>query len=303
MNMNRLHYPAYTNLMKGFLFATFLLLSTAVTAQQYKISTLFPNLVSTDRIEYYGTATYFNNSFYFVRREGTWGDFNNKNPNVIYRMERKKGGWTTPEVAEFSGRYSDSAPFVSTDAAYLFFTSNRPYANKKGKGSDIWFMIRKNSFFGGPFLLKGLNSSGTEYSPVLTKSGKLYFASTGHGGLGQGDIFSCDFSRDGCTNIQNLGEAINSPTGEWNVFVDPDETYMIFEASDRIPGRENGDLYVSFRKNGQWQPAQFMDTLNSDGSDLAARLSADGKWLYFAQSHNGEVDIKKVSVRVLDQYR
>ena len=289
--------------MKGIPMAILLMLCTQAMAQKYEVNTLFPDLVSTDKIEYYGTETAFNNSFYFVRREGVWGDFNNKNPNTIYVMEQKKGKWTSPRVALFSGQFSDNAPFVSPDASYLFFTSNRPYPGKSGKGSDIWFKIRKNSFFSSPKILKGINSEGTEYSPVLTKSGTLYFASTGHGGLGQGDIFSCDFRRKGCKNIQNLGSAINSPEGEWNVFVDPDETYTIFEASGHIPGRDNGDLYVSFRKDGVWQKAQFIKEMNSEGSDLAVRLSADGKWLYFAQSHDGEVDIKKISVKVLDQYR
>jgi len=290
--------------MRTFFTGTLLMLYTFGLRAQESVQTFLPGLVSTDKIEYYTTFSPDGLDLYFVRRDAKWGDFNDKTPGHIYKSHFNKGQWSQPKVAPFSGTYSDGAPFISQDGRWFFFTSNRPYEGKKGSGSDIWVMKKKGNGWTKPKPMGGdINSPGTEYSPVLTTSGNLYYASMRAGSIGQGDIFSCRFKEGNCYRSINEGRAINTKTGEWNVFVAPDERYMIFEASGRIANRDNGDLYISFRKNGAWQPAQFMEALNTKGSDLAVRLSADGKWLYFAQSHDGEVDIKQVSVDVIKAYR
>ena len=290
--------------MRTFFTGLICFFNTALLLAQHEVTTYLPDVVSTDQIEYYTTFTPDGLHLYFVRRDATWGDFNDRTPGYIYESHFIDGQWSTPQIADFSGTYSDSAPFISTDGRWFFFTSNRPYDGKQGTGPGIWFMESTNAEWSKPQPMRGgINSAGTEYSPVLANSGQLYFASTRKGGLGQGDIYRCQFSEGICKDIQNLGKAINAPSGEWNVFVDPDETYMIFEASGRIQGRDYGDLYISFRKEGIWQKAQFLKEMNSEGSDLAVSLSRDGKWLFFAQSHDGEVDIKRVSVRVIEAYR
>lgn len=271
---------------------------------QDSIEIFLSDLVSTDIIEYYTAFTPKGDRLYFVRRNARWGDFNDKTPGHIYMTEQYQGEWKEPQLAGFSGQYSDGAPFISKDGRYFFFTSKRPNTEKEEPDTDIWFMTQTATGWSIPSLVSGdINSDQTEFSPILTESGNLYFASMREGGFGQGDIYVCRFDGKTCDNVQNVGKHINSPTGEWNVFVDSEETYMIFEASGRIPGRDNGDFYISFRKNGQWQPAAFMDALNTTGSDLAARLSPDGQTLYFAQSHDGEVDIKSISINVIEQYR
>lgn len=273
-------------------------------AQEERIEVFLPGLVSTDIIEYYTAFTPDGNTLYFVRRNAEWGDFNDKTPGYIYESVFKAGKWQKPQLASFSGEYSDGAPFISHDGQYFFFTSRRPQESEATANTDIWFMTRTTSGWSAPAALGGdINSDQTEFSPVLTNSGNLYFASMRAGGFGQGDIYVCEFRAGACDNVQNLGEHINTATGEWNVFVDREETFMIFEASGRIAGKDNGDFYISFKENGQWQRAIYMDALNTEGSDLAARLSPDGKTLYFAQSKGGEVDIKSIGIEVIEQYR
>jgi len=305
--VNRFKGETYMSLMslkRIRLFLCFLLCMSPTLRAQDQLEVFLPDLVSTDLIEYYTAFMPDGSQLYFVRRNARWGDFNDKTPGHIYMTEKSHGEWKEPQPAGFSGKYSDGAPFISADGKYFFFTSKRPSPEKNTPDTDVWFMTQTDNGWSSPALLSGnVNSARTEFSPVLTKSGNLYFASMRAGGFGQGDIYVCRFDGSACHNAQNLGENINTSTGEWNVFVDPDETYMIFEASGRIPDRDNGDFYISFRKNGQWQPAVFMESLNTTGSDLAARLSPDGKTLYFAQSHNGEVDIKSVSINVIEQYR
>lgn len=276
----------------------------SLPAQDTHMNVFQSGIISTDLIEYYTAFTPDGNTLYFVRRDAKWGDFNDKTPGFIYTSIRQNGKWQSPTPASFSGEHSDGAPFISKNGQYFFFTSKRPREDKEAIDTDIWLMTQTASGWSSPTPLTGdINSDKTEFSPVLTNSGNLYFASMRPGGFGQGDVYVCKFDGKACENVQNLGEQINSPTGEWNVFVDPKETYMIFEASGRIPNKDNGDLYISFKKRGEWQQAVYMDVLNTEGSDLAVRLSPNGQTLYFAQSENGKVDIKFVSIDVIEQYR
>src|SRR5690348_6444745 len=43
---------------------------------------------------------------------------------VFSRFEN--GAWTKPQVAPFSGRYSDADPFITADGKRMFFVSRRP---------------------------------------------------------------------------------------------------------------------------------------------------------------------------------
>jgi len=39
---------------------------------------------------------------------------------------KKNGKWSAPQVASFSGKYTDADPFVTRDGKTLYFVSNRP---------------------------------------------------------------------------------------------------------------------------------------------------------------------------------
>src|SRR5882757_5440572 len=42
---------------------------------------------------------------------------------VSYRTNNK---WSSPQIASFSGKYTDADPFVTRDGQTLYFVSNRP---------------------------------------------------------------------------------------------------------------------------------------------------------------------------------
>ena len=66
---------------------------------------------------------------------------------------------------------------------------------------------------------------------------------------------------------------MNSPTGEWNVWVDPGETVLLFEASSRLTNvAAPGDLYVSVRDGSSWGPSVPLAGINTEGSDLMPRI-------------------------------
>jgi DNA-binding beta-propeller fold protein YncE len=200
--------------------------------------------------------------------------------------ERRNGTWSRPEPASFSRRYSDDDPFVSPDGRWVYFVSERPADETDDTpDADIW---RYSLVEEGRLERLPVNSDAAEYSPVVTSSGALYFASARDGGPGRGDLYRAAPVGDGFAAATPLGPAINSPAGEWNLWVSGDESEMLFEASSRPTNvSSSGDLYYSWRTPAGWTAAVPVTSLNSGGSDLMPRLHPDGDTLYYTTAPMG----------------
>jgi hypothetical protein len=65
-------------------------------------------------------------------------------------------------------------------------------------------------------------------------------------------------------------------------WVAPNESYLLI-GSFGCEGYGNSDLYVSFRENGIWgKPIDLPAPINTAARGYSARVSADGKWLYYS---------------------
>ncbi|UCE23915.1 MAG: PD40 domain-containing protein, partial [Candidatus Zixiibacteriota bacterium] len=81
---------------------------------------------------------------------------NNKYPQyVIIRVKRDGEAWLAPEVASFSGYYSDYRPYFSPDGTRLFFSSVRPLPGDTVQNSshDIWVTEKKGQSWSDPIHL------------------------------------------------------------------------------------------------------------------------------------------------------
>jgi DNA-binding beta-propeller fold protein YncE len=242
-----------------------------------------PGVVSTGAIEDAGTFSPDGKVFVFARREGQWGGASG--PGILYQVARVEAGWAQPERLPFSGRRDDGDPFFAPDGRRLFFTSAPVVSGGAPADADIWVVERQDDGWGQPRPILEVNSPGTEYSPVVTANGDLYFASTRAGGFGQGDLYVARRQGSSFGAPENLGPAVNSPQGEWNLFIPADGSFLLFEASERAANRSpSGDLYVSYPESGGWGAPVPLSVLNTPESELNARLSPDGEHLYFARS-------------------
>jgi Tol biopolymer transport system component len=222
---------------------------------------------------------------FWVAWNGRWGS-RTASRRVIYTAQQQDGEWSTPAPAKFSGDHSDSDPFVSPDGHWLYFVSERPTdADDLQNDRNIWrySLLEENRL---EYL--SINSDAAEYSPVVTASGALYFASNRGGDPGNGDLYRAAPTDEEFLPPQPLGPAFNTPTGEWNIWVSPDENEIIFEASSRptnvsIPG----DLYYSWRTPAGWTAAIPVEQLNTPDSDLMPRMSPDGETLYYTSAPIG----------------
>ncbi len=222
---------------------------------------------------------------FLVGWNGEWGS-SADSQRVIYTSNLHDDIWSTPTTAVFSGIHSDDGPFVSPDGAWLYFVSKRPTSDgDETNDANIWrySLVEENR-------LESLstNSDSAEYSPVVTTSGALYFASDRDGGQGQGDLYRAEAIVGGFSQPEPLGPAFNTPTGEWNLWVSADDNEIIFEASSRPTNVSTpGDLYYSWLTPGGWTSAIPIARLNSADSDLMPRLHPDGEVLYYASAPIG----------------
>ncbi len=231
-------------------------------------------------VEYSVTITPDKKTVYFVKTDS----FYVSKPKAIYKSKYTNGKWIPPKKVSFSSEYSDSSPFISPDGKRLFFTSRRPVKGLKVSNSNIWYINLENGTESEPIYLPGVNSDKNEYSPSVDREGNLYFGSYRSGGQGWGDLWYSEFKEGKYQTPQNLGNKVNTKHGEWGSCITPNGQFIIFENSGKPQNQsEAGDLYIAFKKNGEWQePIHFKNSLNSVGSDLTPKIH--GNTFYFASN-------------------
>ena len=225
---------------------------------------------------------------YVSAHSGSWGSRENP-PSKIYEYSYKNGQWQKVGLSPFSTSKedeSDSDIFISSDGLEAYFVSTRKYKGKTDGNPDIWRSLNKNGKWSNPEPLNLINSKGYEASPVTDGEGNLYFSSIRKEGSGMGDFYVAQRNEDGYFQSPILlpGE-INSEKGEWNLLVEPNRKWIIFESSGRPEALSSyGDLYISIQKNGRWSKALPLTGINSTGSDLNPRLLKQSEKLIFISS-------------------
>lgn len=207
---------------------------------------------------------------------------------ILYVKKQPDGRWTKPVIAPFAGRYSDLEPAFSSDGNKLFFASNRPLSGDKIKDFDLWVVERNKTGWGQPKNLgKPINTEWDEFYPSITHSGNLYFTASYTTAIGKEDIFVAYHEAGTFKDPVPLDTAINSKTYEFNAFVAPDESFIIFTSYGRKDDTGRGDLYISRRDvNGKWLPAKNLKPINSDRLDYCPFVSFDRKSFFFTSERN-----------------
>jgi len=97
-------------------------------------------------------------------------------------------------------------------------------------------------------------------------------------------------------NIKHLDGAINTMWPEYNAFLMPDSSMIIYTASkkDNRGGLrrfyDNGfydDVYYSVRLGNNWQKPENLSAVNGRANDATAGISTDGKQLFIVKDNNG----------------
>jgi len=206
----------------------------------------------------------------------------------IMTSKYESGEWTKPEVASFSGSFTDIEPHISPDGNSLYFASVRPSKDKPSMKNDIdlWKVERTSSGWSNPILLDtNINTKCMEYYPSITKAGVLYFGRN-DSALTRGDIYSAHEINNSYTLPKILPKMINVKTSSFNAFISPDESYLIFSKFVQNKNFWHADLYISYRdENGKWElPLNLGKEINSLGNEYSPWISYDNKYLFFTSS-------------------
>jgi Tol biopolymer transport system component len=280
-----------------------------------QITTLAPELfgpgtISTPENELNAAFSPDGTTLYFTRAAGANGRFG----VIVVSKALRDDHWSTPEVVDFSGRYSDYDPIVSPDGSRLFFISKRPLTGQEsGQESgqeprpdfDIWVVERAGGSWGEPRNLGGpVNGDGDELYPSVASDGTLYFSSCGRpDSRGRCDLYRARFREDRYLEPENLGEAINTTASETDAYVAPDQSYLVFAAYGRPDAIGDGDLYVSHFRDGTWStPRPLGPSINTVAREYCPIVSPDGKYLYFTSQH-GFLDAQQPRALTYSQLR
>ena len=135
----------------------------------------------------------------------------------------------------------ESQPSISPDGKDLYFVSNRPGGQGK---MDIWkSTLTPQGIFGEPINLgKTINTADDEMSPFIhTDNQTLYFASKGHVGMGDFDLFLSrrTHALEKWANPENLGYPINTHEVENSLIVASDGLTAYFASNKSGYGQED----------------------------------------------------------------
>ena len=259
-----------------------------------------PNLVSKpNRHEFGCTLSKDGSEFYF-------GVDNNGVMEIHYSI-LDEGVWSPQKKLFESDSISFNDPMLSPDQKRLYFISNQAHGEIRIKDdTDIWYVERENkgSEWSKPLPLgPAVNSDLNEYYASFTNDGTLYFASKDRSEDAPQyayDIFRSKYKNGAFQKAKKLTETINTNRYEADVFIAPDESYMIF-CSIRKNGLGQGDLYISFRdETGNWSESVNMgDSINTEKHELCPFVSPDGKYLFYTRNQ----DIYWVSTNILGKYK
>ncbi len=257
-----------------------------------------PGLISkTGRYEFGCTISAAGDEFYFGI------DIDGK-PEIHYTV-LAGGEWTSPKQMLVHEAYGFNDPMLSPDEKKLYFISTAPLDQQgPAKDPDIWYVERTVTGWGEPVNAGSvINSAKKDYYISFTTEGTLYFGSNINSAEDRPfdyDIYRSHQENGVYQTPERLPAPVNTKWYELDVFIAPDESYMIFAASWK-EGLGQGDLYITFPDNaGGWrEPKNMGNPINDEFHQLCPFVSRDGKYLFFTSNQ----DIHWVSAGIIDSYR
>lgn len=270
-------------------------------------ATLFaPGLISTNHFEHSAPA------FSPDGRLVLWTVLDKNYRASLYEMSYAQGKWSSPHRPSFADTTADDYyPSFSADGKKLYFSSRRKVPTGYPATIDmrIWQVERHENGWGKAIPFDTAVFQGKEYAHSVSGDGTIYFASALGGGTGW-NLQKAAQVNGQYTRPVLLPYSINSIDYEDGPCIAPDESFLIFE-SQRPEGIESSvDLYISFKtREGRWgRPVNMGSKINSASAERFAKLSPDGKYLFFGSNRNMSAenrgfDIFWIDARVINELR
>ena len=244
-----------------------------------------PGIISTDNYEHSSPAFSPDGSVVL------WTVLDRNYRASMMEMVYENGQWSKPRHPTFADSTADDYyPSFAPNGEKLLFSSRRTVPTSYDQGADIriWQVERTASGWGTPMPFDTVVSKSGDYAQSINSKGDVYFSSA----VGGATMF--DIRRAGRISNQkydrplSLPFNINSVGYEDGPYIAPDESFLIFESSR--PGGVDDfiDLYICYmNENGDWStPINMGPKINSAAAERFAKLSPDGKYLFFGSNRN-----------------
>ena len=217
------------------------------------------------------------------------------------------GKWCQPYEAPFESAYYDGDFTFTPDGKTLLISSQRPVDpdDDQEVRSSIWKTDYSNGQWSDPVLLDyPYDATRHESYPYIAEDGTLYLFCRDREGYGKSDMYTAELIDGTYPRLENMGSVINSPEHEWDPYIAPDESTMIY-CSTKPGGYGRDDFYITFRKkDGHWTEAVNMgDKINSAGSENRPYVTLDGKYFFYTSDQSGPRHIYWVDAKIIDSYR
>ena len=202
--------------------------------------------------------------------------------NRIYYSRMVKGRWQPPVLASFSSPGMEYEAQFSADGNTLYFN----------RGKMLFFSRRTAAGWSEARALEPPVDEGM--CAAVARNDTLYFTAVRNKSYG----IYCARLVDGRYQTPEL--AIPMAAHPW---VAPDESFMVFDKYGFAGGIQTSKLFVSFRqKDSSWsEPVALGRDINATGTELIAKVSPDGRFLFFQRKGDGNTDIYWVDAKVMAQ--
>ncbi|MCJ7579276.1 MAG: hypothetical protein MUP98_01940 [Candidatus Aminicenantes bacterium] len=226
---------------------------------------------------------------------------------ITYEMELKNAQWTKPKIVPFASMMRNGDFVFAPDGKTLYFQSNVPIEGLESEGtiSNIWVTKKTETSWTEPkFLDFTINTKWLDSFASAATNGTLYFFSQKPEGAGKSDLYKSPYLDGKYSEAENLGDLFNTKEHEWDPFIAPDESYLIF-CSTKSEGYGSDDFYISFRnKDLSWtKPVNMGEEINSKASENRPYVTVDGKYFFFTSTKRGSRDIYWVDAKIIDKFR
>jgi len=228
-------------------------------------------------------------------------------PKGLYHSKLTAGVWTAPEEVSFADGEMHDAPCYSHDGRRLYFSAGPLSPPGKTEQERFYCVEREADGWSQARLLDTVfDAFSVHWQFSVDRSGGLYFGGKQIGEDIRADIWLSKYENGKYAAPVKLPETVDTENGEFSPCLAPDGSYLIFNRAVFKPGvPPSFALYISFRTgDGAWTEAQGLDdVLMSQGHDLNARVSPDGKYLFFLSMRDGKRGTFWVDAEVLEALR
>ncbi len=163
--------------------------------------------------------------------------------NSVIMTASYNGSWKEFKPQGMPEGYVVTHPCFSPDGKRLYFASDIPGGQG---GSDLYYSDVVGDSWSAPVNLgTNVNTPGNEMFPQFSHDGKfLYFASDGHAGYGNLDIFRSTATSGGWSSPQNMKSPVNSIGNDFGLIFGEDG-YSGYFVSNRYGTSKGGnDIYT-----------------------------------------------------------